>query len=100
MIQIASINNLKDVEIFAKQLHAMNLVFHCDDPFTDYINFETREPTFTPDEAARLDGLMAKCFEVCEAAGVDIYDTMKEVVLIESGMSEFIPLPSQSLEND
>ena len=38
---------------------------------------------------------MNKCFDVCEKDGIDIYDTMLEVTLIETGMDKFIPLPSQ-----
>ena len=38
---------------------------------------------------------MRSCFEVCEKEGVDIYDVMLEVSLIETGMDKFIPLPSQ-----
>ena len=37
---------------------------------------------------------MNQCFTVCEKNGVDIYDTMSEVALKETGLDKFIPLPS------
>lgn len=43
---------------------------------------------------------MEQCFEVCEKEGVDIYDIMLEVSLIETGMDKFIPLPSQPYTPD
>ena len=53
------------------------------------------KPTYTKEEADLRNDLMSKCFEVCEKEGVDIYDVMLEVSLIETGMDKFIPLPSQ-----
>jgi hypothetical protein len=38
---------------------------------------------------------MKKCFAFCEKEGVDFYNMMLEVSLIETGMDKFIPLPSQ-----
>jgi hypothetical protein len=68
--------------------------FHPDDDFNDYINLETEKPTYTKDEADFRNELMNQCFAVCEKNGFDIYDTMIEVALKETGMDKFIPLPS------
>jgi hypothetical protein len=85
-----------DVKAFAKQLIAEGISFHPDDDFNDYVNFKENTPIYTKEEADCRNYLMNKCFEVCEKEGVDIYDVMLEVSLIETGMDKFIPLPSQS----
>lgn len=37
-----------------------------------------KEPTFSPEEAAKYNALMNECFDVCEKANVDVYDVMGE----------------------
>lgn len=49
-----------------------------DDDFSFYVNYETKEPTFSPEEAAKYNDLMNECFDVCEKANVDVYDIMGE----------------------
>ena len=92
---ITKIETTEDVKAFAKQLIAKGVSLHPDDDFYDYVNFKENTPTFTKDEADLGNELMNRCFEVCEKEGVDIYDVMLEVSLIETGMDKFIPLPSQ-----
>lgn len=94
---INKIKNLTDVEAFTDYLISQGTVFHPDDDFTDYINIETNELSYTAEEANRLNSLMSVCFEICEAEGVDIYDYMLEIVLNTTGMSSFIPLPSANI---
>ena len=91
---LKQIKTTKDVVAFAKQLIKEGVNFHPDDDFNDYINLETEKPTYTKDEAEFRNELMNQCFAVCEKNGVDIYDTMSEVALKETGMDKFIPLPS------
>lgn len=91
---ITRINNPQDVIAFAKQLVKEGVNFHPDEDFKNYINIETSEPTYTEKEAELRNNLMAQCIATCEKNGIDVYDTMSEVVLIETGMDKFIPLPS------
>jgi len=91
---LKQITTTKDVAAFAKQLIKEGVSFHPDDDFDDYINFETKEPTYTKNEADFRNELMNQCFSICEKNGIDIYDTMNEVALKETGLDKFIPLPS------
>ena len=91
---LKQIKTTKNLVEFARQLVKEGVNFHPDDDFSDYINLETQEPTYTKDEADFRNELMNQCFTVCEKNGVDIYDTMSEVALKETGMDKFIPLPS------
>lgn len=92
---ITIIETADDVKAFAKQLIAEGVSFHPDDDFNDYVNFKENTPTYTKKEADLRNDLMNKCFEVCEKEGIDIYDVMLEVSLIETGMDKYFPLPSQ-----
>lgn len=96
---IDKIQTLADVSAFAKQIISEGVSFHPDDNFNDYINFETREPCYSKAEAEKRNELMNECFEICEKEGVDIYDIMLEVTLVETGLDKFIPLPS-SIKGD
>lgn len=91
---LKQIKTTKDVVAFAKQLIKEGVNFHPDDEFKNYINLETNEPTYSTEEAEFRNKLMNQCFAVCEKNGVDIYDTMSEVALKETGLDKFIPLPA------
>ena len=90
------IKNLKDVTAFAKQLIKEEVNFHPDEDFKNYINLETKKPTYSKKDADFRNELMRQCFEVCEKDGADIYDIMSEVALKETGLGKFIPLPSSA----
>lgn len=92
---IAQIQTSEDVKTFAKQLIAEGVSFHPDDDFNDYVIFKEDKPCYSKEEADLRNELMNNCFEVCENEGVDIYELMLEVTLIETGMDKIIPLPSQ-----
>jgi len=92
---ITQIQTSDDVKAFAKQLIAEGVSFHPDDDFNDYVYFKEDKPCYSKEEADLRNALMNNCFEVCEKEGVDIYELMLEVTLIETGMDKFIPLPSQ-----
>jgi len=91
---LKQITTTKDLAAFAKQLIKEGVSFHPDDDFNDYINLETKEPTYSKNEADFRNELMNQCFSICEKNGIDIYDTMNEVALKETGLDKFIPLPS------
>ncbi|WP_345955273.1 hypothetical protein [Mucilaginibacter sp. PAMB04168] len=94
---ITKIKTLEDVKEFVHQLMAEGLNYHPDDDFDNYVSMQTGDPSYTPAEALLRNQLNDKCFEVCEAAGADIYDISMEIFLKETGLDEFIPLPSQAL---
>lgn len=94
---INKISNLNDIDVFTDYLISKFMVFHPDDEFTNYINIETNELSFTMEEANKLNDLMSECFKICEANGVDIYDYMLERALNKTVISSFIPLPSATI---
>ena len=94
LTQVLTIN---DVKAFAKQIIAEDVSFHPDDDFNVYVNFKENTPYYSKQEADIRNNLMNMCFEVCEKEGVDIYNLMLEVTLVETGMDKFIPLPSTLL---
>jgi hypothetical protein len=91
---ITRISNSEDVIAFAMQLLNEGVNFHPDEDFRNYINVETSEPTYTEEEAELRNLLMAQCITTCEEIGIDVYDTMCEVVLKQTGLDKLIPLPS------
>ncbi len=65
---------MKDVETFFHHIVFERRVnFHPDDSFSEYVNYETQEPSFTKEEVMVYDRLMDEAFAVCEKAGADIY---------------------------
>jgi hypothetical protein len=92
---ITEILSIPDVELFMKQLVEEGTNAHPDDDFNNYVHMETGLPAYTPEEAEIRNRLMEQCFDVCEAAGQDIYSVMQEIFLIETGLDKYIPLPSQ-----
>ncbi|MFA9391658.1 MAG: hypothetical protein ACERKD_17750 [Prolixibacteraceae bacterium] len=91
---ITEIKTTEDVKAFAKQLVAEGISFHPDDDFHDYVVLNENKPCYSSEEADLRNELMNNCFSVCENEGVDIYNLMLEVTLLETGMDNFIPLPS------
>lgn len=90
------IKTTKDVVTYAKQLIKEGVNFHCDEDFKNYINLKTNVPTYSTEEAELRNELMNQCFAVCEKNGVDVYDTMGDVLLKETGLDKFIPLSTQA----
>lgn len=73
-LDLISVTNLTDVvSFFEYLLFERRLSFHPDDDFADYINIETKEPSFTPSEVELFNRLMDEAFSVCNNAGVEIY---------------------------
>ena len=68
------ITSVEEVESFFDYLlEERKIIFHPDDSFGDYINYETKEPIFTKEEVILFDRLMDESFDVFEKRGVDIY---------------------------
>ncbi len=93
----SKISQTTDVIAFAKELIEKGIVFHPDDDFKTYINLETSEPSFSIEEAERINDLMNQCHIVCKQNKMSIYDLMNEVFLTETGMDKYIPLPSSCI---
>ena len=69
------ITSVKDLETFFDYLLLdRKLNFHPDDRFENYINLETKEPSFTPSECELYNRLMDEAFDLCEKKGADIYE--------------------------
>jgi hypothetical protein len=82
---LSKIETIEDVKLFAKQILAEGVSFHPDDDFKDYINFKTKGPFYTNEEADIRNKLMETSFEVCEKLGVEIYEVILKEVIIEIG---------------
>jgi hypothetical protein len=92
---ITEIKTIEDVEEFVTQLVAEGLNYHPDDDFENYIDIETGDPSYMPEEALLRNKLNQQCFEICEKTETDIYDISMEIFLKETGLDKYIPLPSQ-----
>lgn len=87
MIQV--INTVDDVKAYFNDLLEESLNFHPDEDFTNYINGETKAPTYTAEEASLRNDLMDRAFEVCDSAGVSIYELAQELSLKYTGLDKF-----------
>lgn len=77
---IQEIKTIKDVKTwFTHLFYEEHLNFHPDTPFEDYINGDTRQNTYSKEEAELRNRLVNKCFEICQLAGTDIYETANTV---------------------
>lgn len=75
MNEESHITTVADVKAFFHHLvDERKLNFHPDDDFADYISLEDQTPTFSDEEVAVYNRLMDESFDVCDAAGVDIYE--------------------------
>lgn len=80
---IAQINSIEDALAFFQFLYSEGVSAHPDDDFNDYINYETKQPTYTLSEAALRNKLMSRSFEVCNEHNVDIYDLMMKIYSVD-----------------
>lgn len=72
-----TINTMADVRCFFYYLiHEMELGagFHPDTPMSDYVNTESKQPTFSPAQALKLQLQMDQCYHVCYTTNNDIYE--------------------------
>lgn len=65
----------------------MSVEWSLDDAFENYINWETKEPTFTPEECKKYNEAMQQCFDVCQAEGEDIYLIGIDALFAANGVS-------------
>ena len=80
MNMIQNINTENDLcEMLTEVINHLGWAFHPDDPMTDYVNRETGELSYTPEETERLDHLMDEAFDFCNQQGLDIYELSREI---------------------
>lgn len=88
---LTEIKTLADVKSFAEHLITVEKVnTHPDDDFFDYVNYKTKAPIYSNEEALLRNRLMEECFEVCQKENADVYDIMVEVLQKEIGIDKFI----------
>lgn len=78
---INKVESIEDVKTFFNQLHEERLNFHPDDEFPAYINLETGEQSYTPDEIIIRDTLLAQAFDVCDKEDEDIYEICIDIFM-------------------
>jgi hypothetical protein len=81
--------------------HEIGLGFHPDTPGDDYVT-QDRDPLFTAEQAVEYDSKIDKCFEVCEALGLDFYElTLDQFLPMLSVRAEMPPVhpPETSTDN-
>ena len=72
---IQSINTENDLRtMLAEVISYLGWAFHPDDSMANYIRRGTGEPSYTIEEAKRLDCLMEEAFGFCEQHDIDIYE--------------------------
>jgi hypothetical protein len=97
---IDKIETTANIKTFVEELLSEGVSFHPDDDFSDIVNIETDLPTYSDQQAEERNRLMAQCFLIAEQNEIDLYDLALELTLKDTGLSNFIPLPSESsLEN-
>lgn len=86
LAMIQAIYTIEDVRTFFQQLLEESLNFHPDEDFANYINCETSEDTYTPEEAEQRNRLMQAAFEVCEKNKICIYEFGNYMALKYTGL--------------
>ncbi len=72
---LPELEDTEDVRYWFEHLiEGLELTIHPDDPFEDYFNTETDQPTFDSETAALLNQKMEQAFRICSCAGRDIYE--------------------------
>lgn len=68
-----NIETREDIEDFFVYLHKdLSVNFHPEDPFTEYVNNETGERTFTDEEAEDLQDTMDEAYQWAEDHHIDL----------------------------
>ena len=64
---IHTINTENDLRtMLTEVISFLGWAFHPDEPMTEYVRRDTGEPSYTPEEAQRLNNLMDEAFDFCE----------------------------------
>ena len=77
---IQTINTENDLRtLLTEVIDYLGWAFHPDNSMMDYVRRGTSEPSYTIEEAKRLDLLMDEAFNFCELHGIDIYELSMEI---------------------
>ena len=83
---IQTINTKKDLRaLLTEVISYLGWAFHPDDSLTDYVRRDTGEPSYSLEEAERLNNLMDEAFDFCNHQGVDIYEVSTEICKEQHG---------------
>ncbi len=61
-------------DFFYALMYELDLNFHPDTNFDDYIKGNSSDQLFSQEQCLILNGILGDCFEVCEKEGSDIYE--------------------------
>jgi hypothetical protein len=88
---ITTLTTLEDVRTWIETeiLPTLGLGFHADTPFEDYID-RNGEQTYSAIDSERLNALMDIAIEICEEAGLDIYEVSMECATWKAQMEALI----------
>lgn len=77
---IQTIKNENDLRsMLTEVINYLGWGFHPDNSMADYVYRDTSEPSYTIEEAERLDSLMDEAFDFCERHSIDIYELSMEI---------------------
>jgi len=77
---IQTIKTENDLQaLLTEMISYLGWAFHPDEPMTEYVQRDSGEPSYTSEEAQRLDNLMDKAFDFCEQHEIDIYELSIEI---------------------
>lgn len=80
MIMIQAIKTENDLRaLLTEVISYLGWAFHPDDSMTNYVRRDTGEPSYSQEEAERLDSLVDKAFDFCEQRGIDIFELSMEI---------------------
>ena len=65
--------------MLAEVISYLGWAFHPDNSMTEYVRKDNNAPSYSPEEAERLDRLMDEAFGFCEQNGIDIYELSMEI---------------------
>ena len=69
------ITSVNEIRLFVEHLiNVEELNFHTDTPFEDYINMETKQPTYNKEDAQLRTNKLNECFEFGSLNGFDAED--------------------------
>lgn len=75
-----AINTEDDLRaLLTEVISYLGWAFHPKEPMMESVRGDTGEPSYTPEEAQRLENLMDEAFNFCEQRGFDIYELSMEI---------------------
>ena len=85
---IKTVDCLQDVKSFVRTTIKEGVNFHPDDDFNDMVNFESKLPFYSKNEATERNKLNEQCFEYCELNNMDYYSVALKIFNEETGLKD------------